>query len=156
MTTICACKDRFAHIQAPLTGRQRCPRHETGPSTTFNPDPSTIPGISQNPRGVYLRFCFRQDVHGRGMRPKRSRWAGFVAGGPRWCPKRSRGGARRTLSGPADPKEAGGGSAASRRARPAGTSGPNGRPGPAPAKVFPKMSLHRRGSSRIVLLRTGA
>ena len=29
-------------------------------------------------------------------------------------------------------------------------------PSPPPAKVFPKFSLHRRGSSRIVLLRTGA
>ena len=83
--------DRFAHIQAPLRGRLRCPRHETGPSTTFSPGPSTIPGISRNPQGVYLRFCFRQYVHGRGMRPKRSRWAGFVAGGPRRCPKRPRG-----------------------------------------------------------------
>ena len=37
-----------------------------------------------------------------------------------------------------------------------GASGPVGRHGGAPAKVFPKLSLHRRGSSRIVLLRTGA
>ena len=29
-------------------------------------------------------------------------------------------------------------------------------PAPPPAKYFPKLSLHRRGSSRIVLLRTGA
>lgn len=29
-------------------------------------------------------------------------------------------------------------------------------PSPPPAKYFPKLSLHRRGSSRIVLLRTGA
>ena len=37
----------------------------------------------------------------------------------------------------------------------AGPSAP-GACAPAPAKVFPKLSLHRRGSSRIVLLHTGA
>ena len=33
---------------------------------------------------------------------------------------------------------------------------PGSAPAPASAKVFPKLSLHRRPSSRIVLLRTGA
>ena len=37
-----------------------------------------------------------------------------------------------------------------------GASGPVGRPRAPPAKFFPKFSLHRRPSSRIVLLRTGA
>lgn len=60
--------------------------------------------------------------------------------------------------------EEGGGVAAALWARPAGRIGHRGasRPVPAsvsaaaPAKVFPKLSLHRRPSSRIVLLRTGA
>ena len=120
------------------------PRHETGPSTTFNPGPSTIPGISQNARVVYLRFCFRQEWHGRGMWPKRSRWAGFVAGGPRWRPRRRCGGVQRPRNGPADPKEAGGGAAASRGARPAGTVGcfGPGRASPRPAgEIFSKILL---------------
>ena len=70
------------HLQAPSVGCARCRRHETGPSTMFNPDPSTIPRISRKPQAVYLRFCFCPRRHGRGMSPKRSRWAGFVAGIP--------------------------------------------------------------------------
>ena len=57
-----------------------------------------------------------------------------------------------------------GGVAAARRARPAGRIGHRGASRPVPASVsaaaaakdFPKLSLHRRPSSRIVLLRTGA
>ena len=71
-----------AHLRAPSVGCLRCRRHETGPSTTFNPDPSTIPRISRKPQAVYLRFYFCPRRHGRGMSPKRSRWAGFVAGIP--------------------------------------------------------------------------
>ncbi len=71
-----------AHFRTPSVGRLRCRRHETGPSTTFNPDPSTIPRISRKPQAVYLRFYFCPRRHGRGMSPKRSRWAGFVAGIP--------------------------------------------------------------------------
>mgnify|MGYP006927144732 FL=1 len=60
--------------------------------------------------------------------------------------------------------EEGGGVAAARWARPAGRIGHRGASRPVPAsvsaaaaaKVFPKFSLHRRPSSRIVLLRTGA
>ncbi len=70
------------HLRAPSVGCLRCRRHETGPSTTFNPDPSTIPCISRKPQAVYLRFYFCPRRHGRGMSPKRSRWAGFVAGIP--------------------------------------------------------------------------
>ena len=135
----------LAHFRAPSVGCLRCPRHETGPSTTFNPDPSTIPRIPRKPQDVYLRFSFRPYRRGRGMMPKRSRWAGFVAGGPR--------GGRRTQTtrAAAWPPPAG-------RAPRAfsGDSGPIGRTRAAPQKVFPKLSLHRRPSSRIVLLRTGA
>ena len=59
-----------------------------------------------------------------------------------------------------------GGGVAARGARPAGQAGLRGSPRtrrrtrhgrpPRPPKVFPKLSLHRRGSSRIVLFRTGA
>ncbi len=70
------------HLRAPSVGCARCRRHETGPSTTFNPDPSTIPRISRKPQAVYLRFCFCPRRHGRRISPKRSRWAGFVAGTP--------------------------------------------------------------------------
>ena len=73
----------LAHFRAPSVGCPRCRRHETGPSTTFNPDPSTIPRISRKPQAVYLRFYFCPRRHGRGMSPKRSRRAGFVAGIPR-------------------------------------------------------------------------
>ena len=72
----------LAHFRAPSVGCPRCRRHETGPSTTFKPDPSTITRISQKPQAVYLRFYFCPRRHGRGMPAKRSRWAGFVAGGP--------------------------------------------------------------------------
>ena len=71
-----------SHCRAPSVGCLRCRRHETGPSTTFNPDPSTIPRISRKPQAVYLRFYFCPRRHGRGMSPKRSRWADFVAGIP--------------------------------------------------------------------------
>ena len=72
-----------AHFRAPSVGCARCRRHGTGPSTTFSPGPSTIPRISRKPQAVYLRFYFCPLRHGRGMPPKRSRWAGSVAGGPR-------------------------------------------------------------------------
>ena len=78
------------------------------------------------------------------MWPKRSRWAGFVAGGPRWRPRRRCGGVQRPRNGPADPKEAGGGAAASRGARPAGTVGcfGPGRASPRPAgEIFSKILL---------------
>ena len=135
-----------AHFRAPSVGCARCRRHGTGPSTTFSPGPSTIPRISRKPQAVYLRFYFCPRRHGRGMPPKRSRWAGFVAGGPRgrpgrraaaWPPPAGR--APRAGSGSAGPRS---------RVRPASS--------PPPQKVFPKLSLHRRPSSRIVLLRTGA
>ena len=71
-----------AHSRAPSVGCLRCPRHETGPSATFKPDPSTMPRISRKPQGVYLRFYFCPRRRGRGMPAKRSRWAGFVAGVP--------------------------------------------------------------------------
>ena len=79
----------------------RCRRHGTGPSTTFSPGPSTIPRISRKPQAVYLRFYFCPRRHGRGMPPKRSRWAGFVAGGPRGRPGWSQKGGRRQRRPPA-------------------------------------------------------
>ena len=91
-----------AHIQTPPSGHPGCSRHETGPSTTFYPDPSTMPRISRKPQAVYLRFYFCPRRHGRGMPPKRSRWAGFVAGGPRGRPGGCREVGRR-------PRPAGGG-----------------------------------------------
>ena len=156
----------LAHFRAPSVGCLRCRRHETGPSTTFNPDPSTIPRISRKPQAVYLRFYFCPRRHGRGMPAKRSRWAGFVAGIPR-------------ATG-VEPDRRAAAAQPARGARPAGLVGHRGaqtpwtraRIGPAgaglrrrdpaglrrprPRKVFPKISLHRRPSSRIVLLRTGA
>ena len=155
-----------AHFRAPSVGCLRCCRHETGPSTTFNPDPSTIPRISRKPQAVYLRFYFCPRRHGRGMSPKRSRWAGFVAGIP---------GATGV-----EPDRRAAAAPPARGARPAGLLGHRGaqtpraraRIGPAGAglrrrdpaglrrprtrKVFPKMSLHRRPSSRIIHLHTGA
>ncbi len=71
-----------AHFRAPSVGRLRCRRHETGPSTTFNPGPSTMPRISRKPQTVYLRFYSCPRRHGQEMPAKRSRWAGFVAGIP--------------------------------------------------------------------------
>ena len=155
-----------AHFRAPSVGCLRCRRHETGPSTTFSPDPSTIPRISRKPQAVYLRFYFCPRRHGRGMPAKRSRWAGFVAGIPGAAGVEPDG--REAAAPPA------------RGARPAGLVGhrgaqtpwtrarigpvgaglrrrdPAGLRRPRPRKVFPKMSLHRRPSSRIVLFRTGA
>ena len=139
-----------AHFRVSSVGCLRCRRHETGPSTTFSPGPSTIPRISRKPQAVYLRFYFCPRRHGRGMPPKRSRWAGFVAGGPRGRPGGRREGGRRPRRRPRDAPR--GPDRASRpprpRVRPASS--------PPPQKVFPKLSLHRRPSSRIVLVRTGA
>ena len=95
-----------AHFRVPSVGFLRCSRHETGPYTTFYPDPSTIPRILRKPQAVYLRFYFCPRRHGRGMPAKRSRWAGFVAGGPRRRPKGA--------------GKEGGGVAAARGPRPAG------------------------------------
>ena len=67
------------HFRAPSVGCARRCRHGTGPSTTFSPDPSTIPRISRKPQAVYLRFYFGPRRHGRGMWAKRSRWPGSVA-----------------------------------------------------------------------------
>lgn len=79
-------------------------------------------------------------------------------------------GGRRDSRCPEGAGEEGGGVAAARGARPRERKGHRGASGPVPApasaagcvptprgaKVFPKLSLHRRPSSRIVLLRTGA
>ena len=81
-----------AHFRAPSVGCARCRRHGTGPSTTFSPGPSTIPRISRKPQAVYLRFYFCPRRHGRGMPPKRSRWAESVAGGPRGAAGKEGGG----------------------------------------------------------------
>lgn len=155
-----------SHCRAPSVGCLRCRRHETGLSTTFHPDPSTIPRISRKPQAVYLRFCFCPRRHGRRMSPNRSRWAGFVAGIPGATGVKPD---RRAAAAPP-----------ARGARPAGLVGHRGaqtpwtrarigpvgaglrrrdsagRRRPRPRKVFLKLSLHRRPSSRIVLLRTGA
>ena len=84
-----------AHFLASSAGFVRCRRHETGPSTTFGPGPSTIPRISRKPQAVYLRFHFYDRRRGRWVPPKRSRWAASVARGPRGRPGGRRGGGRR-------------------------------------------------------------
>ena len=76
-----------AHFRAPSADCARCRRHGTGPSTTFSPGPSTIPRISRKPQAVYLRFYLCPRRHGRGMPPKRSRWAASVTRGPRGAPR---------------------------------------------------------------------
>ena len=130
----------LAHFRAPSVGCLRCRRHETGPSTTFNPDPSTIPRISRKPQAAYLRFYFCPRRHGRGMSPKRSRWAGFMAGVPGAAGVEPDG---RAAAPPA------------RGARPAGLAGhrgaptpraarqhrPRGTPAPAPPESFSKIVL---------------
>ena len=130
----------LAHFRAPSVGCPRCRRHETGPSTTFNPDPSTMPRISRKPQAVYLRFYFCPRRHGRGMPAKRSRWAGFVAGVPGAAGVEPDG--RAAAAPPA------------RGARPAGLAGhrgaqtpqarphrPRGRGTPAPPESFSKNVL---------------
>ena len=157
-----------AHFRAPSVGCLRCSRHETCPSTTFYPDPSTIPRIPRKPQAVYLRFSFRPYRRGRGMMPKRSRWAGFVAGGPRGRsngPVKAHGrraggprGGRRTQTtrAAAWPPPAGRGAIGPDPVPSRASGGLAPPPRAAPQKVFPKLSLHRRPSSRIVLFRTGA
>ena len=119
-----------AHFRAPSVGCLRCRRHETGPSTTFNPDPSTIPRISRKPQAVYLRFYFCPRRHGRGMSPKRSRWAGFVAGVPGAAGVEPD---RRAAAAPARPHRPRG-----RRPPP---SRPRGTPAPATPESFSKIVL---------------
>ncbi len=120
----------LAHFRAPSVSRLRFPRHETGPSTTFNPGPSTIPRISRKPQAVYLRFYFCPRRHGRGMSPKRSRWAGFVAGIPGATGVEPD---RRAAAPPARPHRPRG-----RRPPP---SRPRGTPAPAPPESFSKNVL---------------
>ena len=58
-------------------------RHESRPSTTFGRHPPTIaPWTKLKPQVDGLRF-YRNRGYGRGVRPKRSRWAGSVAAAPR-------------------------------------------------------------------------
>ena len=157
---------RPAHFRAPSVGRLRCRRHETGPSTTFNPGPSTMPRISRKPQAVYLLFYSCPRRHGQEKPAKRSRWAGFVAGipGATGVEPDRRAAAAPPARGARPAGLAGHRGAPTPRARdrigPAGAGhrrrGPAGLRRPRPRKVFPKMSLHRRPSSRIVLLRTGA
>ena len=97
------------HFRAPSVGCARRCRHGTGPSTTFSPDPSTIPRISRKPQAVYLRFYFARDVMVGGCGPN-------VVDGP--VPWREVPGGGRAGAG-----KAGGGHAAARGARPAGNSG---------------------------------
>ena len=119
-----------SHCRAPSVGCLRCRRHETGPSTTFNPDPSTIPRISRKPQAVYLRFYYCPRRHGRRMSPKRSRWAAFVAGTP-------------GATGVKPDRRAGG--SAARPHRPRGRWSPPSRPrrtpAPAPPESFSKNVL---------------
>ena len=65
-------------------------RHKTGPSTTFDPIPPTIPAFHEKPQAFYLRFSFRITCRGRGLPPKRSRWAHFVADGSRGSPRKAK------------------------------------------------------------------
>ena len=58
-------------------------RHESRPSTTFGRHPPTIaPWTKLKAQVDGLRF-YRNRGYGRGVRPKRSRWAGSVAAAPR-------------------------------------------------------------------------
>ena len=54
-------------------------RHEIGPSTTFDSIPPTITAFHEKPQPFYLQFSFRITCCGRGLPPKHSRWAHFVA-----------------------------------------------------------------------------
>ena len=141
----------LSHCRAPSVGCLRCRRHETGPSTTFNPDPSTIPRILRKLQAVYLRFYFCPRRHGRGMSPKRSRWAGFVAGIPGATGVKPD---RRAAGSAARPRGASRGlSRASRgpdaldarphrpRGRWSPPSRPRGTPAPAPPESFSKIVL---------------
>ena len=140
----------LAHFRAPSVGCPRCRRHETGPSTTFKPDPSTIPRFPENRRPSTCGFIFARDAMVGGCRPN------VVDGPVSW----------REAPGAAGVEPDGRAAAAppSRGARPAGLVGHRGpialesvpHPRRRPRKVFPKLSLHRRPSSRIVLHRTGA
>ena len=64
--------------------------HEMGPSTTFNPMPQTMPAFHEKSQAFYLRFSFRVTCRGRGLPPKRSRWAYFVADGSRGSPRKAK------------------------------------------------------------------
>ena len=65
-------------------------RHETGPSTTFDPIPPTITAFREKRQAFYLRFSFRSICRGRGLPPEHSRWAHFVADGSRGGPRRAK------------------------------------------------------------------
>lgn len=53
--------------------------HETWPSTTLNRPPSTIPEFAKTKPQVESLPIFEKAGYGRPLRPKRSRWALFVA-----------------------------------------------------------------------------
>ena len=77
-------QERPAHGQiTPAGPAPRDARHESRPSTTFGRHPPTIaPWTKLKPQVDGLRF-YRNRGYGRGVRPKRSRWAGSVAAAPR-------------------------------------------------------------------------
>ena len=113
----------LAHFRAPSVGCPRCRRHETGPSTTFKPDPSTIPRFPENRRPSTCGFIFARDAMVGGCRPN------VVDGPVSW----------REAPGAAGVEPDGRAAAAppSRGARPAGSAGHRGarRPGRAPASA---------------------
>ena len=52
--------------------------------------PPTITEFHGKPQAFYLRFCFCVIRRGWGQRPKRSRWAHFVADGSRGSPRKAK------------------------------------------------------------------
>ena len=65
---------------APSRAPPRTARHETGPSTTFGPHPTTMPLLAKTKPQVDDSRILRNPGYGRGAGVKRSRWAGFMAG----------------------------------------------------------------------------
>ena len=116
----------------------------------LSPTPRPYPVFRENRRPSTCGFIFARGAMVGGCRPN------VVDGPVSW----------REAPGAAGVEPDGRAAAAppSRGARPAGLVGHRGpialesvpHPRRRPRKVFPKLSLHRRGSSRIVLFRTGA
>ena len=114
------------------------------------PAPRPYPVFRENRRPSTCGFIFTRDAMVGGCRPN-------VVDGPhpwREVPGGGRPGAGERAA--ATPPPAGRAPAGRIGHRGPLALGPVPHPRPRRRKIFPKLSLHRRGSSRIVLLRTGA